>query len=205
MLMTNISYIVLLQHRLEGHELGNEKPLRVQHRGSIANKLVGIFHIIEHADSGDDLGLFQPQLVECFLVPEVMDYVVSIVSEFLNKVVSRFASHTDRLARKVGEQGSVVGTDVQKDVVRLQACERAGDCRNLLQIPANGVVNTGLVPIMAGIQEFLRGSMTQLKEGTVLAQHNIKGAFAIAPFLCGRGGKIVNILFSDGYDVFQLA
>ena len=49
---------------------------------------------------------------------------------------------------------------------------------------------------MAGIQEFLRGGMKQLKEGTVLAQHNIKGTFAIAPFLGDR--KLIEEIAAAG-------
>ena len=78
MFVTNVADIVLIEHRFQRHQLGDEDAIGREHLRGIANELIRILHIVEHADGGDDFGFFDSELIVIFFGPEITDDMLGI-------------------------------------------------------------------------------------------------------------------------------
>ncbi|TKS60308.1 MAG: hypothetical protein EWM72_01450 [Nitrospira sp.] len=171
MLVTDIADVVLFQHRGQAHQLGHEGPVLGQGFLRVADELVGVLQVVEHANGRDDLGLAESLLLRqrrvTFIPPEVVQHDVGVLAEEVNQVVSRLAPNPPNPLHAITrQQGSIVGPDVQHHVTGLQWHHLLDRPRDVPQCPSHRIGYAGPVPIETSVQQFLRSSVAQLQQGT---------------------------------------
>src|SRR3989338_1816066 len=87
MFVAKISKVVIFNHRLGGHKLGDENSVLVQNIFGVGNKLKRVFQIVKHSDSGDDFGFLFFLINIFFASPEIMQSDISVFPKLAYEII----------------------------------------------------------------------------------------------------------------------
>ena len=208
MFVADVAHVVLFQHGRQAHELGDENAVVGQHLARVGDEPARVLQVIEHAEGRDHPGLPQSgppgDGPVGFRRPEVVDDVIGALFQGPDQVVRRLAADgDDPPGRVAGEQGAVVGPDIQHHVSRAETDHPLDGCGDVAQGRPHGLGNPRAVPVMARVHQFHGRRVPELKQGTAVAHDQVQRrlqAFAAVRLV----DEIGDVEIPEGVDVVQV-